>query len=38
MLNDNRRKAVAVVREFGHPESLPVTSLPSQPVNLTMPV
>jgi hypothetical protein len=31
MLNDNRRKAVAAVSEFGHPDS-PATSLPSQPI------
>jgi hypothetical protein len=38
MLDDNRRKAVATISEFGHSLSLPATLLPSHPVMLTKPV
>src|SRR5436190_13775379 len=37
MLDDHRRKAVAVVGDFSHRASLPSASLPSYPVTLTKP-
>jgi hypothetical protein len=37
VVDDNRWKAVAAVREFGHRHCLPATSLPGQLVTLTKP-
>jgi hypothetical protein len=37
MLDDNRRKAVAAVRDFCHRVNLPAVSLPRHPVILTKP-
>jgi hypothetical protein len=38
VLDDNRRKTVAAIRNFSHRASVPATSLPSHIVILTMPL